>query len=61
MERAEYRAKASQYLTMAKTERDPLMAAQLKTVAEAYIRFADGEQDLGLTIDFKFLSAPAYH
>ena len=33
------------------------MAAQLKSVADTYVRFADGEQNPGLTIDFEILSA----
>jgi hypothetical protein len=53
MDRANYRAKARKYFTLAKTERDPLMAAQLKSVADAYIRFADGEKDPGLTVSFE--------
>ena len=57
MDRSDYRAKAIKYLALAKTERDSLMAAQLKSVADTYVRFADGEQNLGLTIDFEILSA----
>ena len=37
------------------------MAAQLKSVADAYVRFADGEQNLGLTIGFEILSACTHH
>ena len=57
MDRSDYRAKAIKYLALAKTKRDSLMAAQLKSVADTYVRFADGEQNPGLTIDFEILSA----
>jgi hypothetical protein len=50
MDRSDYRAKATNYFALAKTERDPLMVAQLKSVAEAYIRFANGEQNLSARI-----------
>jgi hypothetical protein len=53
MDRTKYRAKAIQYLALAKIEQSPLMAAQLKSVADAYIRFADGEQNPGLIIGFE--------
>ena len=61
MDRSDYRAKAIKYLALAKTERDFLMAAPLKTVADAYVRFADGEQNLELTIDFDILPARTHH
>jgi len=61
MDRSDYRAKAIKYFALAKTERDPLMAAQLKSVADAYVRFADGEQNLGLTVGFEVRSAPTHH
>jgi hypothetical protein len=32
MDRSDYRAKAIEYLALAKAEQDPLMAAQLKNV-----------------------------
>jgi hypothetical protein len=53
MESSNYRARAIEYLALAKAERDPLMAAQLTSVADAYVRFADGEQNPGLTVDFE--------
>ena len=56
-----YRAKAIEYLALAKTERDPLMALQLDSVANAYIRFADGELNPGLTVDFVGTFSPRYH
>jgi hypothetical protein len=61
MDRSDYRAKATKYFALAKTEHDPLMAAQLKSVAESYIRFANGEQNPGVAIGFKILSARIYH
>jgi hypothetical protein len=61
MDRSDYRAKATNYFALAKTERDPLMVAQLKSVAEAYIRFANGEQNPGVTIGFEILSARICH
>jgi len=61
MDRSDYRATAIKYLALAKAERDSLMGAQLKSVAEAYVRFADGEQNPGLTIDFEILSARTHH
>jgi hypothetical protein len=61
MDRSDYRAKAIEYLALAKTERDPLMAAQLKSVADIYVRFADGEQNPGLAMLFKVLPARTYH
>ena len=57
MDRSDYRAKAIEYLALAKAEKDPLMAVQLKNVADAYLRFADGEQNPGLTVDFEAPSA----
>jgi hypothetical protein len=53
MDRSDYRAKAIEYFALAKIDQDPLMAAQLKSVADAYIRFADGEKDPGLTVSFE--------
>ena len=53
MDRIEYRAKAIQYLALAKIEQSPLTAAQLKSVADAYIRFADGELNPGLAVSFE--------
>jgi hypothetical protein len=44
-------------IALAKAEQDPLMAAQLKNVADAYLRFADGEQNPGLTVGFEAPSA----
>lgn len=38
---------------MRKIEQSPLMAAQLKSMADADIRFADGEQNPGLTVGFE--------
>ena len=61
MDRFDYRAKAIKYLALTKTEQDPLMAAQLKSVADGYVRFADGEQNPGLTIGFEVLSARTHH
>ena len=61
MDRSDYRAMAIEYLALAKTERDSLMAAQLKSVADVYIRFAAGEQNPGLTVLFEVLPAAAYH
>ena len=61
MDRSDYRAKAIKYLALAKTEQDPLMAAQLKSVADAYIRFANGEHDPGLTVGFEAPSARTHH
>jgi hypothetical protein len=61
MDRSDYRAKAIEYLALAKTERDPLMALQLDSVANAYFRFADGEPNPGLTIDFEGTFSPRYH
>jgi len=53
MDQTQYRAKAIQYLALAKIEQRPLLAAQLKSVADAYIRFADGELNPGLTVSFE--------
>ncbi len=61
MNRVDYRAKAREYLALAKTERDPLMAAQLKSVADDYVRFAEGEQNPGLTVGFEVHSAQTFH
>jgi hypothetical protein len=61
MDRCNYRARAIKYLALAKTERDPLTAAQLKSVADAYIRFADGEHNPGLSVGFEIFSARTYH
>ena len=61
MDRSDYRAKAIKYFALANIDQDPLMAAQLKSVADAYVRFADGEQNPGLTVLFEVLPAAAYH
>jgi hypothetical protein len=61
MDRCEYRAKAIKYLALAKADRDPLMSAQLKSVADAYIRFADGEKNPGLTVGFEAPSTRTHH
>jgi hypothetical protein len=53
MDRFDYRAKAIKYLALAKTEQDPLMAAQLKSVADTYFGFANGEHNSGLTVFFE--------
>ena len=61
MDRSDYRAKAIKYFALANTAQDPLMAAQLKSVADDYVRFADGEQNPGLMVGFNVLSARTYH
>ena len=61
MDRSDYRTKAVKYLALAKTERDHLMAAQLKSVADAYVRFANGEQNPGLSVGFEVPSAHTHH
>ena len=53
MDRVQYRAKAIQYIALAKVEESPLMAAQLQNVADAYLRFADGELNPGLSVSFE--------
>jgi hypothetical protein len=53
MDRVQYRAKAIQYIALAKVEQSPLMAAQLQNVADAYLRFADGELNPGLSVSFE--------
>jgi hypothetical protein len=57
MTRSDYRVKAIEYFALAAAERDSLMAAQLKSVADAYVRFADGARNPGLTVDFEVASA----
>ena len=57
----DYRVKAIEYFALAIAERDALMAAQLKSVAEAYVRFADGEPNSGLTVDFEVVPARSHH
>ena len=61
MDRSDYRAKAIKYFALANTDQDPLMAAQLKSVADAYVRFADGEQNPGLTVLVEVLPVAGYH
>ena len=61
MDPFDYRAKAIEYLALAKTERDPLMALQLNSVANAYVRYAHGELNPGLTVDFEGTFGPRYH
>jgi hypothetical protein len=51
MDRVQYRAKAIQYIALAKVEQSPLMAAQLQNVADAYLRF--GELNPGLSVSFE--------
>ena len=61
MDRFDYRTKAIEYLALAKAEQNPLMAAQLKSVADAYIRFAKGEHNRGLIVSFEAPSARTLH
>ena len=61
MDRFDYQTKAIEYLALAKAEQDPLMAAQLKNVADAYIRFARGEHNRGLIVNFEAPPARTLH
>jgi hypothetical protein len=58
MDRSNYRGKAIKYFALVKSQRDLLMAAQLKSVADAFIRFAAGEQTPDLLYFLMYFRPP---